>query len=288
MILVTGALSDLGSRITRRLLAKHAHVRILVRPQANFEWLANLSAQPVYGNASYPPSLEGAFRDVTTVISAATATVRAEDDALHPIDFKDNQHIIDAAKAAGVKQFIFISALGASPHYPSPFFALEGKTEEYLKLTGMPYTILQPGIFMETWINLAIMRPISAGLPVTIIGDGKRLHAWISEYDVALFAVGMVNNPIAINQTFALGGPEPLRWRDVLESYEHVTGHKLQVRYLEPGKHVGGVPDEVGSIMTYLALTDTPCTGTDLARIFGIQLTPVVQVIREIVGMGVV
>lgn len=288
MILVVGAGGELGSLITRQLLGQHQEVRILVRPGSPYEWLANLGAHPKFGNPKHPASLVDAFRGIETLITTATASVRGEGNTLQTFDPEINHNLIDAAKAAGVKQFIFVSALGASPNYPSPFFALEGKTEEYLKASGVPYTILQPGIFMETWINTVIKRPLEAGMPVTVVGDGKRLHAWISEQDVAMFAIQCVGNPNAINQTFPLAGPEPLRWRDVIETYERISGQKLQVRYLEPGKHFAGVEDAVVSIMTYMALTETPISGNELAQRFGVKLTPVAQVIREMTGMSVV
>jgi uncharacterized protein YbjT (DUF2867 family) len=52
--------------------------------------------------------------------------------------------------------------------------------------------------------------PLQTGQPITLAGEGKRVHSLISIGDVAAFATAVVGHPAAINRRLVLGGPEPL------------------------------------------------------------------------------
>ncbi len=60
-----------------------------------------------------------------------------------------NRQLIDAAKVAGAKYFIFVSVQGASPDSPLEFFRIKYRTEEYLRASGLNFTILRPSAFMD-------------------------------------------------------------------------------------------------------------------------------------------
>jgi nucleoside-diphosphate-sugar epimerase len=65
------------------------------------------------------------------------------------VDLEGNRYLIDVAKAAGVKQFIFVSALLADPHSPVPFMQAKGQTEDYLRESGIPFGGPQPLSFRD-------------------------------------------------------------------------------------------------------------------------------------------
>ena len=113
---------------------------------------------------------------------------------MQTVDIDGNRNLIDAARQAGVTHFIFISANGAAPDSPVPFFAAKGKTEQHLQNSGVPYTILSPEAFMEVWMGMVVGGPALANQPVTVVGSGERRHSFISARDVAQFAVASVGN----------------------------------------------------------------------------------------------
>src|SRR5208282_3919972 len=63
--------------------------------------------------------------------------------------------VIDAAKKAGVKHVILLSAVGVSVDSPITLARNHAKTEEYLKKSGLAWTILQPHSFMQNLLNQA-------------------------------------------------------------------------------------------------------------------------------------
>jgi len=281
MILVVGATGNLGGAVTRMLLAQGQPVRILARSQSNYQPLVEAGAQVVLGDLKEPGSLDAACEGVNTVITTANSAARGGEDTVQTVDLEGNRNLIDAAKAAGVKQFIFVSVLTADPKSPVPFLQAKGKTEDTLRASGIPYTILAPNGYLEVMIGGVVGMPAMMGQPVTIVGGGRRKHSFISAGDVAAFMLATIDNPAAINQKLLLGGPHPLSFRDAVAIYERVLGHQIQVRSVAPGEPVPGLPQMVAQLLAGLDTYDSPIEMTETARTFGIQLTPLEEVARR-------
>jgi uncharacterized protein YbjT (DUF2867 family) len=281
MILVVGATGNLGGTVTRMLLAQGQPVRILARSQSNYQPLVDAGAQVVLGDLKELSSLDAACEGVETVITTANSAARGGEDNAQTVDLEGNRYLIDVAKAAGVKQFIFVSALLADPHSPVPFMQAKGQTEDYLRESGIPYTILAPNGYMEIWIGMVVGMPALMGQPVTIVGGGRRKHSFISVGDVAAFMLAAIDNPAAINQKLLLGGPQPLSFRDAVTIYERVLGHQIQVRSVAAGSPVPDLPEMVAQLLAGLDTYDSPLDMTETARTFGIQLTPLEVVVRR-------
>src|SRR5947207_5312266 len=281
MILVVGATGNLGGAVTRMLLAQGQPVRILARSQSNYQPLAEAGAQVVLGDLKQRGSLDPACEGVDTVITTANSVARGGEDNPQTVDLEGNRNLIDAAKAAGINQFIFVSVLTADPNSPVPFIQAKGKTEDYLRASGLPYTIIAPNAFMEIWAAMVVGMPAMMGQPVMIVGGGRRKHSFISASDVAAFILASIGNPAAINQKLLLGGPEPLSFRDAVAIYERVLGHQIPIRSVAPGEPVPGFPEMVAQLLAALDTYDSPVEMTQTARTFGIQLTPLEEVARR-------
>src|SRR4030066_354331 len=118
LILVVGATGDLGGVIARELLSLGKCVRVLVRSQSNFQPLVDAGAQAVIGDLKNRDSLDPACKSADVLITTANSAKRGGDDNLKTVDLEGNRNLIDAAKVAGVKQFIFVSNLLADPNSP--------------------------------------------------------------------------------------------------------------------------------------------------------------------------
>jgi NADH dehydrogenase len=272
--------------ITRRLLAAGEEVRFLVRHESPSEELAGqglvtsasslieAGAQPVYGDMKDRASLDRACAGVETVITTANSAMRGGQDNVDTVDREGNRNLIDAAKAAGVKQYIFTSVLGADVNNPLPFIQAKAETEAYLRESGLPYTILAPNFFMESWVSMVVGNPLAAGGPVTLVGEGRRQHSFVSALDVAAFAAAAVGHPAAMNGYIAIGGPEPLSWCDVVVTFERVMGQEIPVRFISPGAPVPGAPEIVTTMLPALETFESPVPMTETARTLGVELTP--------------
>jgi uncharacterized protein YbjT (DUF2867 family) len=128
----------------------------LVRPTADQERVANLKRRGVEfveGDLKDRVSLDAACQGVQVIISSATTTVsRQPDDTIEAVDLAGQIQLIDAAKAAGVAQFIYISFSG-NIDLDFPLRNAKRSVEQHLKQSGLTYTILRPTYFMEAWLS---------------------------------------------------------------------------------------------------------------------------------------
>src|SRR5262249_40039635 len=212
MYLVVGATGPvgLGGEICRQLRAAGQPVRALGRPTANADRVADLTrigVEFVSGDLKKPRSLHEACRGIETVVSTASMMVSHQDaDTVENVDGTGQGDLVDAADAAGVRSFVYLSF---SQHIDRdfPFRNAKRAVEQRLKHGRLAYTILRPTFLMEVWLS-----PI-AGFDfdhahARIYGQGRNPISWISMDDVARFAVRSLGAPLARNATFELGGPE--------------------------------------------------------------------------------
>lgn len=182
MILVVGATGSLGGCITRGLLQQGQAVRMLTRQnpisaelakqgRANTaQSLIEAGAQTVPGDLKDRASLEAAVKGVDAIITTATASQRGGEDTLTSVDLQGTLSLIQAAKAAGVRRFVYTSAIGAVEGHPVPLFNIKGTCAAALERSGMEYVILTPSVFMEIWIGIVVGIPLIAHQPITLIG----------------------------------------------------------------------------------------------------------------------
>ena len=282
MILIVGATGVLGGMIARRLLEQGRPVRILVRQGSDYDALVKAGAEAAVGDLKDRPSLDAATRGIETVLTTANSAMRGGADTVETVEIAGNRSLIDAARGAGVKHFIFTSAMGAAADSPMPFLRGKGLTEAHLTASGMDYTILSPNVFMEVWFPMVVGMPLQSGAPITIIGEGERRHSFVSMNDVAAFAAAATDHPAARNQQIFIGGPEPLSWTDVVKRAGDVLGRELPIRRVQPGEPLPGLPDVVSGLMAGMDTYDSPVDMTATARTYGVRLVSAEQALRQI------
>ncbi len=111
--LVTGAAGFLGSHVTRQLVARGENVRVLIRASSTNRAIADLPLEYVTGDLRDPPSLERALAGVQRVFHVAAdyrlwAKRKRE---IYDSNVGGTKNILDAAKRAGVAQFIYTSTV---------------------------------------------------------------------------------------------------------------------------------------------------------------------------------
>jgi uncharacterized protein YbjT (DUF2867 family) len=293
MILVVGATGSLGGRITRGLLQQGQVVRFFARHSPISEELAKqgrantaeslieAGAQAVPGDLKDCTSLDAAVKGVDTVITTATASQRGGDDTLTSVDLQGTLSLIEAAKAAGVRRFVYTSAIGASESSPVPLFHAKGTCAAALERSGMEYVILTPSVFMEIWIGMVVGIPLMANLPVTLIGQGDHHHNFISEADVAAFVLAALSNSHAVNQRIDIGGPASYTWSEIVTAIGRALGAPLPVQYLPPGSQVPLMPDEVSGLLNAMETFESFMDMSQTAPAFGVKLTTLNEYIQR-------
>jgi len=231
MILVAGATGQLGSEIVKRLLDRGQKVRALARPTSDpgkTGALEKAGAEIARGDLKDADSLRTACEGVRTVISTVSMIgTGREGDSFAATDSAGTRQLIDAARAAGAEQFIFVS-FDTSRSPEAPITAAKRDVEEYLKRSGMSYTILHPSLFMESWLGPMLFADPAAAT-VKVYGAGTHKMRYVATADVAELAVQCVDNPAASNAVIPFGGPEPISQLDAVKLFEEEFGKPFSV-----------------------------------------------------------
>jgi NADH dehydrogenase len=189
-----------------------------------------MGAEIVLGDLRDPLSLRRACSGARTVISTATSlgSFTPENSFLNSdLSAKD---LIDAARAARVNQFIYISvSRNLNPDCDLTF--AKRAVEQHLLTSGLTYTILRASAFMEIWLSPPLGFDVARGR-AQLIGTGDQPISYISLADVAQFAVASVGNPVAANSILELGGPEAISPLDVVKVFEEVSGKTFDVTHV--------------------------------------------------------
>lgn len=282
-VLVVGATGVLGGLVVRELLAKGHRVRAFVRPHTDAKALESLGVGLARGDLKHPETLPAALAGVDVVVSTANSASRGGDDTPESVDLRGNASLVAAAAKAGVAQFVFVSAYGASPASPIPFIRAKAETEARLKASGMPYTILRPDMFAEAWCGMLVGMPLATGQPATFIGNEDVGHTFVSVSDVAKVAVATVGNADALGRTFNVGGPEYLTWRQVVAAFERASGRMLPIRTLPRSENVPNLPPFVSDFIRHFE-SDSNLDMQVISRRLGVSLTPFDTTVRRMLA----
>jgi uncharacterized protein YbjT (DUF2867 family) len=234
MILVAGATGHVGGTVCRMLVERGAAVRALVRPTSAPDKLAalgELGVELATGDLREPETLAAACAGVRAVVSTASASgAPAADNTVANVDGDGQRALVEAAKAANVTQFVFVSFSG-NLKVDMPLHASKRAVEQRIRTSGMPFTILRPTAFMEVWLSPLVGFDVANG-SVTIFGEGAAPISYISLGDVAAFCVAAIDHAAARNATIELGGPEAITQLEAVRLAEDVTGRSMRLQHV--------------------------------------------------------
>ncbi len=217
MILVTGAAGTTGSEVIRQLALKGVRVRAMVRDPDKAKRFSGTGIETVVADLSRPTTLDPALRGVDKVYLVSSPDPRVSQ--LHG-------NVIDAAKRAGVKQIVRLSALGAATNSPAQLLKWHGEVDERLARSGLSYSILRAHFFMQNLLGLreSIQNEGVIALPVR---EGK--IAPIDARDVATAVAAVLTSEGHSGRVYDLTGPEALGFSEIAAAVGAAIGK--DVRY---------------------------------------------------------
>jgi uncharacterized protein YbjT (DUF2867 family) len=147
-LLITGATGQVSGALLAELATRPAHVavRALVRGEAQGARVRAAGAEPVFGDLDDPDSLPRAFEGVDDVWQLTPPGPRAPEHAMNTLW---------AARQAGAKRVVRMSAIGAAHDAPTRNGRLHALSDEELIASGLRWTILRPHFFMQNLLGFA-------------------------------------------------------------------------------------------------------------------------------------
>ena len=209
MLLLTGATGLVGSALLRRLTARGEPVRCLVRDPRRLG-PERVRVQLSLADLGDPRGLRHAVRGVDTVIHLAAAIRDQPPRKVEEITALGTHRLLAAAEAAGVRRFVFFSALGATPFQRTRFFRSKALAEERVSSSPLETTVFAPSIIYDrhdtwvTWMRRLALLPL---LPIS--GRGQAAYEPIWAHDAARAVIAALDRPPA---RFELAGPDRLTY----------------------------------------------------------------------------
>ncbi len=220
MILVTGASGLVGGEVVRQLSGQNVPVRALVRDPSRAPDLASRpGVQVITGDLGRPETLGPALEDVGQVV-----LISSSDAGMAEVQ----NSFIDTAAKAGVGHVIKLSGIVPGLDSPFRFARMHAEIEEHLAASGMTYTMLRAGEFMQAYFRQ--VRNITALRELRLPMAGQRI-ASIDIVDIAAVAVRVLTGTGHVNQTYPITGPQALTMAEVAAILSEVIG--MAIRYVD-------------------------------------------------------
>ena len=164
-ILITGATGSVSGALLDSLPATGGDyaLRALVRDPAKAQGLAAKGIELAQGDLEDPESLPRAFEGVHTLWLLTPVGPRAPE---------NNMNAMWAARQAGVKRVVRMSAIGAAYDAPSRNGRLHALSDAEVQGSGMRWTILRPHFFMQNLLGSA-QTVSTQGAMYWAMGEGK-------------------------------------------------------------------------------------------------------------------
>jgi uncharacterized protein YbjT (DUF2867 family) len=284
MILIVGATGSLGSSISRALLARGEPVRVLVRGTSDYSHLQAARAEIAPGDLRKPESVVRACRGIRRIVATATAASRGGDDTVEGVDRRGYEHLIAAARSAGVEQFVFVSAHGFSRDSPVALARAKVATEEALERSGLNYTILRPALFMESWISVVLGSQIQVRSRIQVMGDPERRYPFVSARNVADLALAVLGHPDCEKKKIPLS-VQSVSFGQLVQWISEVVGRTISVEPVPPGSAIPGLPPVVIELWSWAAeFGFDPIETVEVAVKFGLALEAPRAYIRRTFG----
>ncbi|TCC56559.1 NAD-dependent epimerase/dehydratase family protein [Kribbella pittospori] len=234
MLLVVGGTGDLGGRVVRLLAGAGQEVACLVRPQSDGSRLEEVGAKVVRGDLTDAASLRKACEGVSTVVATATAIARllarVPGPSLHEVDEVGMVALVDAAEAAGVERFVYVSYAGVEAGLGIPIERAKLAVEKRLKGSSMQAVIVRPDAFHEIHLAPPGRFDIANG-KVSTVGKGDAKQRWVSTDDVAALVAAVAVEPDP-PELIEFGGPEALSRNETVAIAEQFAGRRVKVQHM--------------------------------------------------------
>ena len=290
-VLVTGGTGFVGPHVVRAVAGAGHDLKLLVRDSTRSR---DLPGQPVVGEMTNTVSLQHAVEGVDVVVHLV-AIRQGRDDEFKRVMEQGTRALVSAAKEAGVRRFILMSALGTGEDTKDlvPYYHGKWEMEEAVKGSGLEYAIFRPSfIFGREAGILPTFRKLAKLTPVTpIIGSGEQKIQPIWVDDVAAYFAAALDKQDAANKTFELGGPDIVSWNEFWERLRTAVGIRrrpsihvpiglMRVNALVTERLPGNIP-LTRDLLKMLEHGDNVVSNNDAVQTFELPLMPLDEQLRR-------
>ena len=293
-VLVTGGTGFVGPKIVHALRAEDRPTRVLARKPERQTQLQAWGCELAQGDMTDAASLRRAVEGCQTVIHLVALPPFADPKVTERVMEQGTRDLVTAAKEAGVKHFVLMSALGTNKRSKdiSAYYHAKWEEEQTVKQSGMEHTIIRPSfIFGRDGGLLPGLIRLVRWSPVTpVVGTKKLQPIWVE--DVAVYFAKSLSLGAALNKTFELGGPDVVTFSELSDRIRRTLGKRrlafqVPTGILKAGASVGQVLPPFRGARGATAMLDFEDNATDIApavETFGVKPISLDEQLRRAVA----
>ena len=223
LVTVFGGSGFIGTQAVRQLARAGWRVRVAVR-NPSLAHTMRLQGDVgqidvVQANVRNVPSIERALEGATASVNLTGVLYETGRQGFQAIHAMGAQNVAEAARRAGVVRLVQMSALGADPNSPSKYARSKAMGEAAVRAVYPDAVVIRPSIVFgqeDGFFNrFAQMASFSPALP--LIGGGHTRFQPVFVGDVGKAIAAVSRAPEAAGQTYELGGPAVLSFRELME-----------------------------------------------------------------------
>ena len=268
-VLVTGATGRIGGRLLELLTGSATPVRAIARRPDQVDALRRHGVDAARADYDHPDGVRTAMQGCRQLFLVSTGDARGYD---------QDRATIDSATATGVEHVVKISGSDANADSSVPWAADYGRSDDYLRASGLPFTILRPSCFMS---NLEYLAPLirRGFLPGT---SGHGATTWTDPDDLAAAAHTVLTDPDRRGGSgddganHLLSSTQPLSFPQVAGILTDTLGHRVRYVHIPgpvmyAGMRAGG-SDHRNAHGMVMQFADVVRHGRDDVRVFSTDL----------------
>jgi uncharacterized protein YbjT (DUF2867 family) len=227
-ILLTGANGYIGTRLLPRLIEEGHEVYALVRHRFRIEIPNSSRLHVIEADLLNPSSL----LKIPADIDVAYYLVHSMSDSqkFSELEAASAKNFVRQLENTRAKQIIYLSGLSNEAHL-SPHLTSRKRVGEILKTGKIPVTILMAGIIIGSGgASFEIIRDLVEKLPLMIAPKWlKLLTQPIAIRDVLTYLTLVLGNTACFGQSFEIGGPDVMSYKDLLLKFAKMRGLKRKI-----------------------------------------------------------
>lgn len=271
--LIIGGTGYVGEYLREVLQKAGIHLRLLLRSNRRQAELEHQGFEVALGDVNDVPALVRAMQGVDTVVNLVAIIKEQGEATFERINYQGTVNVVDAARQAGVRRIIQMSAIGAGDLPEYPYMYTKWRAENYVKESGLEWTIFRPSIIFGPSESRQVhfisqLADVVAKAPVIpVVGDGTSTFQLIHLEDVSASFAAALEDPSTASRTFEIAGPDVLTYEQILDEIAAVLGKRkrklhMPVRLMKVGMSVIDVLPRVEPPVTVdqlnmLALSNT-------------------------------
>lgn len=226
-VFMAGGTGFVGGHVRCALLEAGHELRVLShRGQVSRE----PGIEQVEGDIAIPESYGDALRGCDAVINLV-GIIREfprKGITFERLHVRATQGLVKAARQAGIRRYLQMSALGAGPDAVSSYHRTKFRAEEEVRVSGLDWTIFRPSVIFgpkDDFINK--LAGIISALPVVpVIGHGRYRLQPIDGGDVARCFRMSLEMSDTVGKIYELCGPDRLAYIELLQAIGRVLGKR--------------------------------------------------------------